>query len=103
MLICLLRVTEDSLHIGGNFLHYIIVQRPKPLCKRFVKEKRKKRDQSSSQINLCYKIVLCISPKGVASINVTWPDGCPNKRRLPRDPEQLGRYSEGSQRRLDSP
>ena len=42
MLIRLLRATEDSLHIGGKFLHYIIVQRPKPLCKRFVKEKRKK-------------------------------------------------------------
>jgi hypothetical protein len=63
----------------------------------------KERDQWSSQINLRYRTVLCISPKGLDSINVTLPDGCPNKRRLPRDSEQLGRYSEGSQRRLDSP
>jgi hypothetical protein len=37
-------VREDSLHIGGKFLHHIIVQRPKPLyaieiCERETKER----------------------------------------------------------------
>jgi len=97
-------VLEDSLHIAGKFLYCIIVQRPKPLYAIGIYGKEtKERDQWSSQINLRYKTVSCISPKGLDSINVTLPDGCPNKRRLPRDSEQLGRYSEGSQRRLDLP
>src|SRR5437588_826430 len=41
--------------------------------------------------------------KELDSINVILPDGCPNKRRLPRNAEQLGRYSEGSQRRFLPP
>jgi hypothetical protein len=39
-------VLEDPLHIGGKFLHYIIVQRPKPLYAIKIYEREtKERDQ----------------------------------------------------------
>src|ERR1700728_3610913 len=73
-----------------RFLYYIVVQRPRPLCAiEIYEEKQKTEINRPSQINLCYEIAVCISPKGLDSINVTLPDGCPNKRRLPRDSEQL--------------
>jgi hypothetical protein len=83
-------------------LHSRVV--PQALCAMEICERETKIEiNSSNQINSCYESAVCTFPEGLDSINVTLPDGCPNKRRLPRDSEQLGRYSKGSQRRLDSP
>src|SRR5579859_3862833 len=56
-----------------------------------------------SSFFLAYTSMLYTSYKRLGSINVTLPEGCPNKKRLPRDAEQLDRYSKDSQRRLAPP